>query len=565
MSSSFELSLRDIASIAQEFELLHEVIVPAQARWTVDSTLVPEITIKYLTYDTRNMREQSLLFIKGNFDPQYLQGLDTRGLVAYVAERDYSEYTSVPGVIVDDVYAAMARISAVFYGHPERELTILGITGTKGKTTTAFYTFALLQQATGNKVGLLSSESICIDGTTMLRSHLTTPESLDSLRMMREARDHGVTHMVMEVSSQGYKIGRLVGIHFASAAFLNISPDHISPIEHPTFENYLYCKRQIIRNTDQLVLNAQSDYFALLTEDAARNHVALTVCQTTVGEQNKGTDVKSMLSQLRERSGSPVQTIVHTDIAADRSHFTTEAIRMQSAAHTDDDAEPTVLANRAHLALPGKFDIENATVALALVHSVGIQLELEQANHVLATTTVSGRMERIPLGQQIDCIIDFAHNYLSTSSLIHEMLQEYANPYIIVVTGSTGGKALDRREGIIKACQEGARAVVLTTDDSNFEDPQAIAQEMQSYITDPELYSTFIEDRVEAIQFAIDQAFALRQGNSSLPALESTVQTQSERPILVLVIGKGSETRQRLLGKDAPYIGDRAAVESAVL
>lgn len=565
MSSQPVLSLREVAAITQQYQLLHEIILPQQPQWTIDIQQVPDISITHITYDTRNMRKATLLFIKGNFNPRYLQDLDTHGLVAYVAQQDYSEYINVPGIIVDDVYAAMARISAEFYGHPEQELTILGITGTKGKTTTAFLTFALLQQCTDYRVGLLSSESLCVDGTTMLPSHLTTPESLDSLRMMREARNHGITHLVMEISSQAYKIGRVIGIHFASAAFLNISPDHISPIEHPTFENYLYCKRQIIRNTDQLIVNADCDYLRLLTEDALQATVPITFCQMLTQEQRGDASLGEIVKRdIAGNSAVEVRNIVQTVIDADHVHFSTHAYELEYGGQVTTRTN-TVLSQHSHLALLGEFNIANATVALALIHSVGFTIDHNVADHVLSTTRVPGRMERIVGKHHVDCIIDYAHNYLSVSALIHEVQQEYSNPYIIVVTGSTGGKALDRRQGIIEACQEGARAVVLTTDDSNFDDPQAIAQEMQSYITDHALYSTIIVDRAAALAFAVEQAYALREGTSVFPALDEQQGSDlsQEQPIVILAVGKGDEDHQVIQGRSVPYIGDRAAIDCA--
>ena len=129
-------------------------------------------------------------------------------------------------------------LAAEFYDHPERELTLVGITGTKGKTTTAYFTQAILNAYSGGRCALFSSVDNCLDGHTYAESDLTTPESFDALRMMREAVDNGMTYLVMEVSSQAYKVQRVYGFTFDVGAFLNITPDHISPIEHPTLEDY---------------------------------------------------------------------------------------------------------------------------------------------------------------------------------------------------------------------------------------------------------------------------------------------------------------------------------------
>lgn len=170
----------------------------------------------------------------------------------------------------------MSLLSAAFYGYPQNELTVIGVTGTKGKTTTSYFTQALINAVSGGKAALFSSVDNCLDGHTYVESDLTTPESMDAFRMMREAADNGMKYLVMEVSSQAYKVDRVYGLTFDVAAFLNISPDHISPIEHPTFEDYLYCKRQIIVNAKSLVLGADSLHADLLREDAEAAGIGVT-------------------------------------------------------------------------------------------------------------------------------------------------------------------------------------------------------------------------------------------------------------------------------------------------
>ena len=210
-----------------------------------------------------------MLFVKGRFRPEFLDGIDGRGLAVYVAENDHSDRTAAPGLIVDDVHKAMSLLSAEFYGRPQDELTVIGITGTKGKTTTAYLVHAILNDYSNQRAALFSSEQTCLDGRTYTDSKLTTPESLDAFRMMRQAADNGMRYLVMEVSSQAYKVHRVHGLTFDIGAFLNISPDHISPIEHPTFEDYLHCKRQLITNSKTLVLDAACDHHRLLMQDAA--------------------------------------------------------------------------------------------------------------------------------------------------------------------------------------------------------------------------------------------------------------------------------------------------------
>ena len=232
------LTLASAARLLSEYGLLREIIQGDD--WTLDAQAVNGFDKPFgsITYDTRQVVSNTLLCCKGRFKAEYLDGIDDRGLAAYVAENDFSAATKTPGLIVNDARKAMSLLSAAFYGYPQDQLKVVGITGTKGKTTTAYLTQAMLNGCSGGKCALFSSVDNCLDGHTYAESDLTTPESMDAFRMMREAADNGMEYLVMEVSSQAYKVDRVFGLTFDVAAFLNISPDHISPIEHPTFEDY---------------------------------------------------------------------------------------------------------------------------------------------------------------------------------------------------------------------------------------------------------------------------------------------------------------------------------------
>ena len=270
------LTLESAARLLDRHGLLREII--RGDVWTLDPHDIKGFDEPFsaITYDTRKVEPGTFLCCKGRFKAEYLQGIDERGLAAYVSENDFSDATQAPGLIVDDVRKAMALLSAEFYGRPQDQLKVVGITGTKGKTTTAYLTQAMLNGCSGGKCALFSSVDNCLDGHTYVESDLTTPESMDAFRMMREAVDNGMEYLVMEVSSQAYKVDRVFGLTFDVAAFLNISPDHISPIEHPTFEDYLHCKRQIDKNCRALVLGADCARADLIRQDARHASVPVT-------------------------------------------------------------------------------------------------------------------------------------------------------------------------------------------------------------------------------------------------------------------------------------------------
>ena len=217
------LTLESAARLLDRHGLLREII--RGDVWTLDPHDIKGFDEPFsaITYDTRKVEPGTFLCCKGRFKAEYLQGIDERGLAAYVSENDFSDATQAPGLIVDDVRKAMALLSAEFYGRPQDQLKVVGITGTKGKTTTAYLTQAMLNGCSGGKCALFSSVDNCLDGHTYVESDLTTPESMDAFRMMREAVDNGMEYLVMEVSSQAYKVDRVFGLTFDVAAFLNIS------------------------------------------------------------------------------------------------------------------------------------------------------------------------------------------------------------------------------------------------------------------------------------------------------------------------------------------------------
>ncbi|MEE8667280.1 MAG: Mur ligase family protein [Bifidobacterium mongoliense] len=573
------LSLASAVQLLKRAGLLREVI--AGNRWTLDPGSLtgadrPFVTI---TYDTRAVAPGSLLCCKGRFNPAYLDGIDQHGLAAYVAQTPYAERTQAPGIIVTDIRKAMSLLSAAFYGMPQRELTLVGITGTKGKTTTAYYLQAILNRLSGNACALFSSVDNCLDGTTYEESSLTTPESMDAFRMMREALDHGMRYLVMEVSSQAYKVDRVFGLTFDVGAFLNISPDHISPIEHPTFEDYLFCKRQIVRNSRHLVLNVDCDHADLIGQDATEAHVPVTTFALEAGEQ---------AADWRPRADV-------TAIPADPDHERFSLVRTSdgtaTATHTDSHT-----VGPFHLAMDGDFNYANAAAAYALA-GLAIETHDEHETHETPTNDhptadaaangaangaanananaetatsapirvtapndsptvdaidaalledatrvrVSGRMERFedPSGD-IVAIVDYAHNYSSVGALIDFVEERYGSrhPRISLVTGSAGNKAIDRRKEIIQAAEHRIAKFFLTIEDTGDESVLAICQYMQRAISDPHVDSMIVDDRAEAIEQAVGEARSDGGFN------------------VVLVIGKGDERWIKRAGKHLAYEGD---------
>lgn len=542
------LTLQAVYTTLVNKNLLKELIVPtselvsdeayqqgrgSKAYWTLNlqqaldvyratnltSSLTPNTEVQALTYDTRTTTPTSLLVCKGNFSPSYLEAANANGFLAYVAEDDLSAATDRLGFVVTDARKALAVLAKEFYGNPQEELTVVGITGTKGKTTTAYFTHALLNRFSRGHAALVSSAYNCVNGSDFVEADLTTPESLELFRMMREACDAGVKYLVMEISSQAYKVHRVYDLTFDVGVFLNISPDHLSPIEHPSFEDYLFCKRQVSYHAKHMVINAQCDYASLIAEDARK----------------AGTNITSF---ALDASLQELPTFAQTSCVLGNSD--TNDPTAYTAFYIQ--AEQSQQLGALKLAIPGFFNGANALAAISAAHAAGMPFdEPEQYFSVLQTVRVPGRMEILTNGTNVYGIVDYAHNYLSITGLldyVHQAFDE-KNPYITVIVGAAGNKAYDRREAIVRAVERRIDRLILTTEDTNTESPADICNEILGYVQDPDLDCQIILDRAEAIRAAGER-----------------VRQMPERFHIILALGKGDEAWLKYQGKHVEFEGD---------
>ncbi|HGK7069124.1 TPA: UDP-N-acetylmuramoyl-L-alanyl-D-glutamate--L-lysine ligase [Streptococcus agalactiae] len=404
------------------------------------------VTFNALSYDSRQISSDTLFFAKGaTFKKEYLDSAITAGLSFYVSEIDYG--ADIPVILVNDIKKAMSLISMSFYNNPQNKLKLLAFTGTKGKTTAAYFTYHMLK--VNHRPAMLSTMNTTLDGKSFFKSHLTTPESLDLFRMMATAVENQMTHLIMEVSSQAYLTKRVYGLTFDVGVFLNISPDHIGPIEHPTFEDYFFHKRLLMENSNAVVVNSQMDHFNIVKEQ--------------------------------------VEYIPH-DFYGDYS----ENVITESKAfsfHVKGKLENTY-----DIKLIGKFNQENAIAAGLACLRLGVSIE--DIKNGIAQTTVPGRMEVLTQTNGAKIFVDYAHNGDSLKKLL-AVVEEHQKGDIILVLGAPGNKGQSRRKDFGDVINQHPNLqVILTADDPNFEDPLVISQEIASHINRP---VTIIIDREEAI------------------------------------------------------------------
>ncbi|KJU97353.1 UDP-N-acetylmuramoyl-L-alanyl-D-glutamate--L-lysine ligase [Streptococcus sp. 27098_8_75] len=408
------------------------------------------LTFDKISYDSRNVTDSTLFFVKGeNFKKEFLEGAVESGLKFYISESDFE--VGIPVLVVNDIKQAMSLIAMEFYGNPQDKLKILAFTGTKGKTTSAYFAYQILSQS--HRPALLSTMNTTLDGKNFFKSSLTTPESLDLFKMMAQAVANDRTHLIMEVSSQAYLKKRVYGLTFDASVFLNISPDHIGPIEHPTFEDYFYNKRLLMENSRAVVVNSGMDHFQIVKEQVS------SIEHDFYGENSSNTIIDSQAFSF-EASGK--------------------------------------LAGKYDIQLIGRFNQENALAAGLACLRLGASLTDIQKG--IALTRVPGRMEVLTQKNGAKVFVDYAHNGDSLTKLL-SVVQEHQKGQTVLVLGATGNKGESRRKDFgILLNKHPEIQVILTADDPNREDPVTIAKEIASYISHD---VTIIADRAEAIKVAM--------------------------------------------------------------
>lgn len=469
----------------------HQLLVSSP----IDETL-PEQTFHHLSYDSRDVQAQTLFFCKGlAFKETLLLDAITKGVTVYLSEISYD--TQANEILVTDIREAMAVIAQAFYRHPQDQLIKIAMTGTKGKTTVAYFVHQILKDAYGPKVALFSSEETTTDGKHYHPSALTTPEALVLYQQMAQAVEKGLTHVVMEVSSQAYKTKRVFGLTFDLGIFLNISPDHISPIEHETFEEYFLCKQELLLHSKKMVMNHESDHFEVLENLCQINHI-------------------TYLTYGGSAADYPV-------IAMDDPR----TFELKSS------TDPLAINGDYALTMFGHFNHENA--AAALLATAWLETPRNHMKESLSKCVIPGRMTLFDLPNGALAFVDFAHNYLSLLSMGQLAKEIRPHGKAIVMTGSAGGKALSRRKDMGLAITQIYDVAILTSDDPNFENPNAIADEIQQAIENPEVTVYREMDREQAIYLALSLA-----GPNDV----------------VVLAGKGNEASMKIEGHDTPYDGD---------
>lgn len=466
-------------------------------------------TVELVSCDSKRVVPGTLFVCKGAaFQPEYLIDAVRKGAFAYVSERPY-EQAGAPCIPVTDIRRSMGLMADLAYGHPSGRLQVTGITGTKGKTTTAYYLKSIVdawREEENRRESAILSTIVTDDGLERRPAKLTTPEPLDLQRHLLNAAAAGAEYVTMEFSSQALKYGRVIGVDLACAVFLNIGEDHISPIEHPDWEDYFASKLLIFRQARAACVNLDCDH-------AGEICAAAQVCPQVV-------------------------TYSHTDPAADVYAWDIrkegDLIRFQ--------ARTPRWQGELTLAMPGLFNVENALAAVAAAEVYQIPAPAVAAG--LARAAVPGRMEHYTSSREpVSVIVDYAHNGMSLEALLRSARAEYPGRQITVLFGCTGGKGIDRREGMAAAAGALADRIILTEDDPGPEAVADICADIQRYLLPFGKTGEIIPRREEAVARAV---------------LDCTP------PAVVVLAGKGCELVQKRKNGPEPCVPDGILAQKAL-
>lgn len=412
------------------------------------------------------------------------------GVLVVEKKVELPEDTEVTVIKVQDTHYAMAFLSAAFFDHPAEELKIIGITGTKGKTTTTYLVKSILEQA-GRKVGLIGTIEIII-GDTHIHADHTTPESYLIQKYFRQMVEEGCDTVVMEVSSQGLMLHRTQGFVFDFGIFTNLEPDHIGKGEHKDFDDYLHCKGLLFKQCKVGIVNHDDAHWEAVTQ----GH--------TCTLETYGIDTEA-------------------DLRAENIIFLNEAGNLGM------EFDLTGLMNfRARIATPGKFSVYNALTAVAICRHFNVTEDVVKT--ALLAAKVKGRIEPVKVSDEFTLMIDYAHNAMALKSLL-TTLRAYEPHRLVCLFGCGGNRAKSRRYEMGEVSGKMADLTIITSDNPRTEEPQAIIDDIKVGIGKTEGKYVEICDRKEAIAYAI---------------------SHGEPGDIIVLAGKGHEDYQEINGVKYP-------------
>ena len=418
--------------------------------------------ISGISYDSRTTKEGDLFIAVVGFESdghKYIPMAKEKGACVVVCER--APECDIPYVLVSDSRLALALASCELFGNPSHEMTVIGITGTNGKTTTTYLLKHMLENKLNAKVGLVGTNGNMI-GDEFIHSERTTPESYDLQKLFREMADAGCTHVVMEVSSHSLYLNRVAGIKFKVGVFSNLTQDHLD--FHETMENYAAAKAMLFNMCEVGCFNLDDKWVSAMTENAS--------CRIMTYSTEKN----------------------EADLVAKDIRLSASGVKFCGV--TNDALE------RVKLAIPGQFSVYNALGVICAGLAIGMSLA-DCAEAMADAKGVKGRMEVVPTDGDYTIIIDYAHTPDALENAL-KALRTTAEGRLVVLFGCGGDRDKTKRPIMGEIAADNADFVIVTSDNPRTEDAQTIIDEICVGLKGKSTAHKVICDRVEAIHWAID-------------------------------------------------------------
>jgi len=457
------------------------------------------ITINKIEYDSKKI-EKGDLFVAINGLKEnghdYIKEASDKGAVAVIVSKEYSEtdIENITYVKVSNTRIALAKVSSTYYDNPAGKLKMIGITGTKGKTTTAYMIRDILL-ASGKQTGMIGTIYNTY-GEKKIEATRTSPESLDLQRLLKDMVDSKIEYVVMEVSSHALDLNRVYGIHFIIGVFTNLSQDHLD--YHKTMDNYLEAKAKLFENSDFAIINADDIYTPRLEK--------LIKCKTA----KYGFDNESNITCVDVRVNNNF---------VDFKMYINKMLQ-------------NVTVN-----IPGRYTVYNALAAIAVTSMLGSQMDAILA--ALNEIRVPGRSEVVDIGKTFAVILDYAHSPASLEAILLNT-KKYAKGRVICVFGCGGNRDQEKRPLMGEIAGKYADFTVITTDNPREENPKNIMRNIEEGIKKTKGLYKVIENRKEAIKFAMRIAW---------------------KNDTIIIAGKGHETYQLLKGNKKIKFDEREIVK----
>lgn len=474
---------------------LKEILEGLEYSLNVDLSKIENIEINDIVYDSRKAKSDTIFVaIKGETvdGHSFIPGAYSKGCRFFVIDKDVNGEEDAVFIKVKDSRTALSKMSSNFFGNPSERIKVIGVTGTKGKTTISNYIRTVLTES-GMNTGVIGTNGVFyndVEGKTVN----TTPESYELHKTLKDMVDAGVECVAMEVSSSGLMMNRVNDISFDIGIYTNLSPDHIGPKEHPTFEDYRYCKSILFSLCKHGIINIDDDNAWYMIENAK--------CDISTFSIHKESDLKAENIKLT---------------------------RDEKALGVDFDYIINGEKTHTHICSPGEFSIYNALAVISVCRYLGV--EKGRMLSSLSKAKVDGRVEVLPVLPYATVVVDYAHNGMSLENVLNTLLM-YKPKRMICLFGSIGGRCAIRRKELGDVAASLCDVSILTTDNPDDEDPMDIINDIAKSYTSSKCEVIKIVDRAEAIYKALSIA---------------------DEGDMILITGKGHEKYQIINGERIFY------------